>query len=112
MLLFPHRGIERQMAVSAGAGLAAGLLMEIGMYWLLPQTAVRIICWLLYGLVVVFYIYRNSGIRQTGLRERDFGHGHGAFQQLVESQKNAPRHEIKQDKNVTRDELNKDDWGV
>lgn len=112
MLLFPHRGIERQMAVSAGAGLAAGLLMEIGMYWLLPQMPVRIICWLLYGLVVVFYIYRNSGIHQTGLRERDFGHGHGAFQQLVDSHKNAPQHEINQNKEVTQDELNRDDWGV
>lgn len=113
VLLFPHRGIERQLGVSAAAGLVSGLLMELGMYWFLPQAPVRAVCWILYGLVAVFYIYHNSGIRQTSLKERNFGHGRGAFQRMVDSQKNQSQGELQNSGGATRDELNRnDDWGV
>ncbi|OUP65187.1 hypothetical protein B5F12_04100 [Pseudoflavonifractor sp. An176] len=113
VILFSQRGIERQFVVSAVAGLLSGLLMELGMYWFLPQMPVRAVCWILYGIVTVFYIYRNSGVYQTGLKERNFGGGNGAFQRMVDSQKNLTHSELQNPQDITRDELNRnDDWGV
>lgn len=113
LVLFPQRGTEKQLGVSAAAGLASGLLMEAGMYWFWPGGLVRLVCWMLWGLVLLHYIYRNSGIRQTGLKETDFVHGRGAFKRLVESQRQQNLGQMEQPVDTSQKELNRDDdWGV
>lgn len=113
LVLFPQRGTEKQLGVSAAAGLASGLLMEAGMYWFWPGGLVRLVCWMLWGLVLLHYIYRNSGIRQTGLKETDFVHGRGAFKRLVESQRQQNLSQMEQPVDTSQKELNRDDdWGV
>lgn len=55
----------RQLLVSGIAGLLAGLVMELGTYFLLPLGAVHVASWLLYGVVLLHYNDVASQIRPS-----------------------------------------------
>lgn len=70
VIIFRERGVERQFIVSGITGLLSGIVMEVGTRLFLPQTPVRILSWLLYGIVLLTYIEYNNKIHQTDLSDK------------------------------------------
>ncbi len=83
LLLFRGFDIGRQMIVSLIAGLAAGLVMEIGTFLLLPVLLVHLVSWVLYGIVLLDY-EEITGFSQGEFSERDYGvDSMGAFERFM-----------------------------
>lgn len=59
------------LVTCAAAGVLAGLVMELGTLAGVPVMLTHILSWLLYGVVLARYVERDSGIRQTHLKQRD-----------------------------------------
>jgi len=72
LLLLQESPANLQLLVSALAGLGAALVMEFGTLLSLPLTLVHVISWLLYGLVIMHYVDKRSGVYQTGMEARTF----------------------------------------
>lgn len=75
LMLLQNRLANRQLLVSGAAGLLAGLVMEVGTFFLLPLTVMQILSWLLYGVVLLQYYDNASGMRQTKLDTEGIGTG-------------------------------------
>lgn len=56
---------NRQLLVSGIGGLLAGLVMELGTYFLLPLGVVHVLSWLLYGVVLLHYNDVASNIQPS-----------------------------------------------
>lgn len=84
-VILRENGVERQLVTSAATGLVSGLLMELGTYFFWDTDVVHILCWLLYGIVLLDYVSRSNNLRQSGLKKKDVEMGAGAFETVYQN---------------------------
>ena len=84
-VILRENGVERQLLTSAATGLLSGLLMELGTYFFWDTAMVHAVCWMLYGIVLLDYVSRDGGVRQSGLKKKDVDAGQGAFDAVFQN---------------------------